>query len=483
MKRKNIIGMLLGIFLLTSCGNFTFVTSSSNQTSSNISGTNSNHSTTDNSTNSSTNSISTSTTGDNEKLEDKYKRLDIKNTIQELDYVSGALPSKGNPRALVIPVEFPDCTAESKGYSIDLIEKAFNGDSLEMEWESVNSFFKKSSYGKVDVQFDVMDSWFTTSKQSTYYSTYKDPSGVIDPAEVIIKEYLTANPHNLDFSDYDTNGDSYIDSIYVIYTHEVDYNSNNTIWWAYQYYYMSEDYFNDVTPYYYVFAGYDFLLEDNMECNTHTYIHESGHLFGLEDYYDYDSKSGIASGGLAGADIMDYTVGDHNPFSKMLLGWAANPILITTQNSVTIDLEAFQENGDFVILANNWNESDGMYQEYFIVEYWTPTGLNEYDSSGDYLYSQAGIRVLHVTANLANTNGYDYFKYDNSYSNTKLITLVPANNGYITSSTIASNAFLYRPSTNPTFSGARYNDRTKLGYEFTVNSLGDTHANITFTKI
>ncbi len=489
MKKKNLIAILLGTFLLTACDGFGFNTSSSSnqkdssdyQSTNSVSSSVSNQkdsSTSESNNYQSTNSSSSSITDGN-----SYKKLDIKNTVQELEYVEGALPSIGNPKALVIPVEFPDCTAKSKGYSIELIDKAFNGESSEMEWESVNSYFKKSSYGKVDVQFDVMNSWFTTSKKSTYYASYKDPKGEIDAAELIIKEYLTANPHNLKFSDYDTNNDGYIDSIYLIYTHDVDYNSSDTIWWAYQYYYINEDYFDNVTPYYYMFAGYEFMFEDDMECNTHTYIHESGHLFGLEDYYDYDSNQGTSNGGLAGADIMDYTVGDHNPFSKMLLGWAANPMLITTQDSVTINLEAFQKSGDFVILANNWDESKGMYQEYFIVEYWTPTGLNEYDSTGDYLYSQAGVRVLHVTATLENNNGYDYFKYDNSYTNIKLITLVPANGRTITSSTTANNAFLYRPNSNATFSGARYNNRSKLGYEFTVNSLGDTYANITFTKI
>ncbi|MCK7485830.1 MAG: hypothetical protein MZU97_10005 [Bacillus subtilis] len=38
---------------------------------------------------------------------------------------------------------------------------------------------------------------------------------------------------------------------------------------------------------------------------------------GLEDYYDYDPDGRYNVGGLGSADMMDYTVGDHNPFSKM----------------------------------------------------------------------------------------------------------------------------------------------------------------------
>lgn len=464
MKKRKILLTILGVLLMTSCNGLIQFGSQSSKNSS---------------------SQSKQTSGHSSLVEDKdgYRRLQINNTIQELDYVYGALPSLGKPKALVIPVEFPDCTAESKKYSIDKIETAFNGNSQDVEWESVNSFFKKSSYGKVDVDFDVMTSWFKTKNNSSYYENYKSNKPYyVDPAELIIKEYLTANPHKLKFSDYDTNKDGYIDAIYMIYTHTVDYNSDDSMWWAYQYYYMEEDYFDNVTPYYFMFAGYEFLLEDGEKHNTHTYIHESGHMFGLEDYYDYSESSGIKNGGLAGADIMDYTVGDHNPFSKLILGWANNPILITTQTSVTIDLEAFQRNGDFVILTNNWDEKLGMYQEYFIVEYLTVDGLNAYDA-GRHFYSEAGIRVLHVSAELETNSDYTYFKYENSYSAQKLLTLCPANNAYITSTTEASNDFLYQPTKINTSNTLRYNDRTKLNYSFTVNSFTQDSANITFTKI
>lgn len=466
MKKGKLFLLLLSTFLLASCdGIIKFSSFSGSSKGSQV-------------------SLSSSNKSDVISDDGKgYKRLSFDNTVQELDYVYGALPSLGKPKAIVVPVEFPDCTAASKRYSIDLIEKAFNGESKDVEWESVDSFFKKTSYGKVDVEFNVMTSWYKTQYNSSYYENYKSNKPYyVDPAELIIKEYLTANPHNLDLSDYDVNKDGYIDAIYMIYTHAVDYDSDDSIWWAYQYYYMEEEYFDNVTPYYFMFAGYEFLIEDGAKCDTHTFIHETGHLFGLEDYYDYDENTGIKNGGLAGADIMDYTVGDHNPFSKMLLGWANNPILITTQTSVTIDLEAFQKNGDFVILANSFDAAKGMYQEYFIVEYWTPDGLNAYDA-GNYLYSEAGIRVLHVTADLETTSSYTYFKYENSYSPYKLLTLCPANNAYISSSTEASNDFLYRPTKVNTSLELRYNNRTKLNYSFTVNSLGADSANITFTKI
>jgi len=468
---KKTIFTLVLILMLSSCNLFTFGSSKSDVNQ---------HSNSTSSRNNISEKESTSSSLNNEDL--GYKKLSFDKNIQDLEYVAGALPSKGSPRALVIPIDFSDCSAESKGYSIEKIDKAFNGNENDTGWESVNSYYYKSSYGKVDVQFDVMDSWFRAKNTSSYYENYKSPDGYTDPAEILIKEFLQANDKKMDFSIYDTNKDGYMDAIYVIYSHSIDRVNVETIWWAYQYYYFAEDYYDKVSPYYYMFAGYDFLFDDNILNNAHTYIHESGHVFGLEDYYDYDDYVGANKGGLAGADMMDFTVGDHNPFSKMLLGWVS-PNLITTKTSVTIDLEAFQENGEFIILANEWDDSKGMYQEYFIVEYWTPTGLNEFDSKGEYLYSAPGIRVIHINAELDyNTYNQYYFKYNNTDTKYKMIELVPANGAIITNSSSASNAFLYTPTKYKTFSGAKYSDGTSLNYSFVVNFLSSTHANITFTK-
>ena len=468
---KKILFALILTLMLSSCNLVNFGSSTTGGTQQSNSTSSKNNNSEKDSTNSSI---------DRENL--GYKKLSFDKTVQDLEYVAGALPSKGSPKALVIPIDFSDCTATSKGYSIDKIDKAFNGDSTDVGWESVNSYYYKSSYGKVDVQFDVMDSWFRAKNTSSYYENYKPSDGYTDPAELLIKEFLEANDKKIDFSIYDTNKDGFMDAVYVIYSHSIDRVNVDTIWWAYQYYYFAEDYYDNVSPYYFMFAGYDFLFDDNIINNAHTYIHESGHVFGLEDYYDYDDYTGASRGGLAGADMMDFTVGDHNPFSKMLLGWVS-PSLITTNTSVTIDLEAFQENGDFIILANEWDDSKGMYQEYFVVEFWTPTGLNELDSKGEYLYSTPGIRVIHINAELGyNTYNQYYFKYNNSDTKYKMIELVPANGAIITNSSSASNAFLYTPTKYNTFKNAKYSNGKVLNYSFVVNYFTNTHANITFTK-
>ena len=54
-----------------------------------------------------------------------------------------------------------------------------------------------------------------------------------------------------------------------------------------------------------------------------TVIHETGHVLGLPDYYSASTQTGGASwpSGIMGSDMMMDNVGDHNGFSKWLLGW------------------------------------------------------------------------------------------------------------------------------------------------------------------
>ena len=80
-------------------------------------------------------------------------------------------------------------------------------------------------------------------------------------------------------------------------------------------------------------------LEYEDKLDTHTYIHETGHFLGLNDYYsDTPTYSPIGK-----HDMMDANVGDHNSYSKMLLGWT-KPYLVTGNG--TIDLNEFY---DFII--------------------------------------------------------------------------------------------------------------------------------------
>jgi hypothetical protein len=166
------------------------------------------------------------------------------------------------------------------------------------------------------------------------------------------------------------------------------------------------------------------LMMVNNQIDASTIIHETGHKLGLEDYYDYASDDGSNNEwGLGGADMMDSTVGDHNPFSKLLLGWI-QPKVVT--ESMDLILDPFSTSGDAYIITDDWNGS--LFDEYIIAMYYTPTGL--YQGFDDFFFDgQSGLILYHVDARLgpnSSANYPTYFLNNNTDSNFKLIRFIEA---------------------------------------------------------
>ena len=355
-----------------------------------------------------------------------YEKYDIqtpiKNAVESEDYSIG-LPSVGTPKVLVIPIAFTDYRAD-RNMKANL-EKAFFGTSADTGWESLQSYYYESSYGKLKIEGTVLDPYQTNYSSSYYNRKYKNGQ---DSDYEIIKAALSYYDSMINYADYDYNKDGYIDSIYFVYTAPVDYNDDESLWWAFTYEYYTSDYeyYDGVEADYYCFMGYDFFFETTasgkrLTLNCETVIHETGHLFGLPDYYDYDDSVG-PSGGIGGGDMMDYNVGDHNPFSKLMLGWLSPYICTSTIN---VDLRSFAESGECIILIPSYNGN--LFQEFYIIDYYTPTGLNELEKGQSGLFSTSGVRIYHVAANRNTKEIYsvfDFFANDNSLTTNKLLSLV-----------------------------------------------------------
>ena len=328
-------------------------------------------------------------------------RLNIDENVQSLDYLNGAMPSSGKINSLVIPVDFSDYPAPTY----------INLNSLKVNYQSVSSFYYNYSYGQLDISFDIVD-WVRASNNARYYQRYTSSShiGEVPGVSALIKEVLTKLDSTIDFSKYDNDKDGYIDSIYIIYSHPID-SITADFWWAYQYCYFENDRFDGVNPNYYIFASYDFMFHyDKKIISADTYIHETGHILGLTDYYDYDLQYGYNKGGLGGADVMDCNKGDHNPFSKMSLGWIKDPILVT--GDATISISPFDNNGDVIMICDNYDSNKGLFQDYFLITYFKYESKLNRNST---IYSSDGIRLYRVHAELSvfvdGNNEYEYFNY------------------------------------------------------------------------
>lgn len=399
-------------------------------------------------------------------------------------YTTHALPSKGNVKVLVVPVNF-DSNKKTDTY-LDKLEIAFNGTEDQTGWESVKTYYKKASYGKLDLSFDVLDDWYTPVRTKEYYQDFEDPYD--DGSTVLLREILNHFDNEIDFSQYDSDSDGYVDSVWMIYNNVS--SSTSPMWWAFSFVNQTSDKWDGKRARFYAFAGVDFLTYDhNLKVDASTYIHETGHLFGLEDYYSYSSQN---TGGVFGLDMMDSDLGDHCSISKILLGWAS-PTIIT--DTTTIDISSFVETGEVLLIANH--ELLTIYDEYILIDFYTPTSINEYHNVFRNLSEKAyGVRVYHIDASInldeegvIQFNGGDYstaFKYDNSDGDKNFVDLLKANSESLHDANInRSYRYLYTEDSKQfgidIYSGFRYHDGTALNFQMVVNSITETKANITIT--
>jgi len=147
--------------------------------------------------------------------------------------------------------------------------------------------------------------------------------------------------------------------------------------------------------------------------HARTDIHETGHLLGLPDYYDYDGSVG-PKGGVGNLDIMDGG-GGHNAFSKAMLGWLT-PIVVS-DGSRSLTMKPSGNSPDAVLIGPG--ASGDVFSEFFIAQY-RMRGVG--NDPGN--YPADGMLIWHVNAALK-ADGSD-FLYDNSYTDRKLLRLMEA---------------------------------------------------------
>ncbi len=346
-------------------------------------------------------------------------------------YAIDNAPTLNNASLLVIPVWFTDSsnyitTETAKDAVRKDIDAAFFGSVGDTGWNSVRTFYEGESMGRLLIDGKTTD-WYTYSKASTSITSTSLTNDVISSA---VTWYFNNNPTD-SRKNYDANGDGYIDSVIVVYA-APDYSasgSKNDNLWAYCYWMQDSNgqKKNKSNPGIntYFWSSYDFLYDsttarqktgtsygsgdnDNSSLDTHTFIHEMGHAFGLDDYYDYGDSKYAPAGGFS---MQDYNVAGHDPYSLMAFGWV-DPYIPNRPGTYT--LRPFQSSHDVLLLTPLWNDYDSPFDEYILVELYTPTGFNELDAyhplSGHYPsgVTNTGIRVWHVDARLITVDSRGY---------------------------------------------------------------------------
>ncbi len=323
------------------------------------------------------------------------------------------MPSTGESSILVVPIEFSDDAFTAT--ELERISYSFFGESEDTGWESVASYYEKSSYGKLNIVGDVTEPvHFDISTHEAQIRYEKDNSFV----QTILFSALDGLEKNgLDFSRYDANGDGILDAVWLVYS--APFSSTSDFYWAFTTWAMEERTYGGYMPSSYSWASVDFLQRgryrpyfSSLNGDAHTFIHETGHLMGLDDYYSYDNGSdGNQDSPTGGTMMMDYNIGDHDAYSKFVLDWI-EPTVITKsyleENDYTITLESFGQSGDALILPISKDGTEDYngtpFDEYLILEYYTPDGLNQQDAETAYeslsMFGEPGLLVYHVNSRI-----------------------------------------------------------------------------------
>ncbi len=349
------------------------------------------------------------------------------------------LNSTGTQKMLIVPVHLSGESETWTSKKLSNIEKAFFGKASETSWHSVSSYFDESSYGNLHLIGEVAPVFESVCSESDLLSYASNPNNP-PCSDLIAREYSSSSSlSNEKRKEYDQDGDGYIDATIFIYLPKPT-KSNTDAFWAWCYANSNTASTSKPAVNNYMWASYDFINDSYVKTElfetlpsgieAHTYIHETGHLLGLDDYYCYDKATPWNCAG--DRDMQAFNIGDHNIYSKMSLGWVS-PYYVT--GDCEIKLHSSSLYGEAIVIKDDWNKT--IFDEYLIIEYYTHEGLNYQDSKHSYdsrnkMYQGSGLRIYHADARLIDFskrtyNGYNYSP-DSKYTSN---TIIGASNSVI----------------------------------------------------
>ena len=321
------------------------------------------------------------------------------------------MPTRGQVKVLAILIAFQDYAPVT---GADFIaENLFGTEDISnpnYPYEAMRAYYSRASYSQLDIQGNVLG-WYTTAYNRSQVEE------TTQGRQTLIKEVLNYyDSQGHDFSQYDNDGDGYIDYFLVFWTGP--HGEWASFWWGYQTSFSDSSYLLDgkrLRKYSWQWELYNYPYG---QFTPLVAIHETGHALGLPDYYDYDASVG-PKGGVGGFDMMDANSYDHNAFSKFVLDWLTPSVF--SAGSQVYSLRASGDYPEALIFFPGAISGD-IFNEYYLVQ-------NRYATRNDSRLvsvngGNVGLAVWHVDARL-NSYGTN-FLYDNSSTDHKLLLLVQA---------------------------------------------------------
>ena len=311
--------------------------------------------------------------------------------------------ANGTVRNLVILCKFSDHTLGVQTRAPGDYNVLFNqigGDPVLAPTGSVRDAYKENSYGIVDLQSTVL-AWVTLPQPMAYYAGTNNGLGGDYPnnAKKMIQDALALADGLVDFGQFDTDNDGYVDAIDIIhsgYGAEQGGAPANSIWshksnlpsdWV-----SADNNGNGVKVKVNLYHTEPALFGTSGTNITRIGVvcHETGHFFGLPDLYDTDSSSdGIGSWCMM-ANSWGFSGDQLNPphysaWCKIFLGWTSAYEPVDAGNYFLSEAEIFSHAAK---ITRGFPPG-----EYLLIENRQPVGL-------DRNIPQGGLAIWHIDENV-----------------------------------------------------------------------------------
>ena len=282
-------------------------------------------------------------------------------------------PLTGSPKSLVILVNYSDRSFKSeiayKDFS-DLLNK--NNYSENGATGSARDYFRRASNAIFDPEFVVVGPYDLPNDMKFYG---EEDGDVHDkrPGNLIV-DACTAADADIDFTDFDENGDGYVDNVFVYYAgyNQAEGGGASTIW-PHRSYIVSQVEFDGVRLGDYACTSELRGNSGGDMCGIGTFVHEFGHVLSLPDLY---STNYAGHKTLGAWDVMDngsYNSNGRTPptysaYERFYLGW-----LQPKQLSVDakLELEPLSISNSAYLVAETTHNMDGVNpnpKEFFLIE-------------------------------------------------------------------------------------------------------------------
>ena len=368
-------------------------------------------------------------------------------------------PTAGlHQKALVILVNFSDKSFENPDGANVAFHNLLNqtGYNLNNAMGSARDYFIASSNSLFQPTFDVYGP-YTLPKTLNYYGE-NDYWGNDKNAEQMILDACTlAYNAGVDFSQYDTDGDGYVDNVFVFYAgySEASGAPANTIW-PHSWQVVSN---KNNAPYFGSVRVYEYACSSELK-NAHgseidgigTFVHEFSHVLGLPDLYK--TNGGLAVN-LEQWDVMDAGCyngpgnnGDVPPhysaYEMFYMGWLTPEILTESGNYSLQPLESSQKKA-FLVAKNNSHNLNGQSPnatEFYMIENRQKTSFDTYLPGSGLLITRINFNQYKWNANTVNNSspkGVEIMKANNNNNQTGWAFPYSTITGFEFKSTTGSN--------------------------------------------